>query len=284
MSEFKQARMDYEAIPIPQELDDRVREGIRQGRRNYLKKRFQRYAARAAACFAVLTAMLNLSPTIALAAAEVPVLGGLFQILTVRDFHTVEDGIRYDVSVPGAVAEGELARQVNALIQEKVDAHLAQAQQDWDDYRDTFFANGGTEEEWGNREMDVTVDYSIKSQTYSRVSFAVTLGEGWVAAREESYYYNLDLAEDRPITLRELLGENWVERCNDAILAGIEAAQDEEGFSYFFSPDEGGFTTVDENTAFYIRGDGVPVVVFPQYSIAAGAAGSPEFPIEQRER
>jgi len=280
MNEMNQARIDYEAIPIPQELKDRVKEGIRQGRRNYLKKRVQRYAIRAAACFAMLAAILNLSPTIALAAAEVPVLGGLFRVLTVRDFHTAKDGVHYEVSVPGVEAEGELANQVNALIQEKVDAHLIQAQQDWDDYRDAFFATGGTEEEWGGREMDVIVDYSIKSQTDTRVSFVVTLGEGWVAAREESYYYNLDLAEDRPITLRELLGENWVERCNDAILAGIEAARDEEGFSYFFSPDEGGFTTVDESTAFYIRSDGVPVVAFPQYSIAAGAAGSPEFPIE----
>jgi len=280
MNEFNQAKMDYESIPIPQELEGRVREGIRQGRRNYLKKRFQRYAVSAAACFAVLVAMLNLSPTVALAAAEIPVLGGVFRVLTVRDFHTVKDGIRYEVSVPGVEAEGGLARQVNALIQEKVDEHLARARQDWDDYRDAFFSTGGTEEEWGNREMDVTVDYSIKSQTDTRVSFVVTLGEGWVAASEESYYYNLDLAEDRPITLRELLGENWVERCNNAILAGIEAARDADGFSYFFSPDEGGFTTVDEDTAFYIRSDGVPVVAFPQYSIAAGAAGSPEFPID----
>ncbi len=280
MNEFKQARMDYESIPVPQELEDRIREGIRQGRRNYLKMRFQRYAISAAACFAVLVAMLNLSPTIALAAEEVPVLDGLFRVLTVRDFHAIKDGVHYEVSIPGVEAESELALQVNALIQEKVDAHLAQARQDWAEYQNAFFATGGTEDEWGDREMDVIVDYSIKSQTDTRVSFVVTLGEGWVAANEESYYYNLDLAENCPITLRELLGENWIERCNDAILAGIEAAQDEEGFSYFFLPDEGGFTTVNEDTAFYIRSDGVPVVTFPQYSIAAGAAGSPEFPIE----
>ena len=51
-------------------------------------------------------------------------------------------------------------------------------------------------------------------------------------------------------------------------------------FSCFFAPGEGGFTTVDEDTSFYIREDGVPVVVFPRYAIAAGAAGFPEFPVE----
>ncbi len=128
--------------------------------------------------------------------------------------------------------------------------------------------------------MDVIVDYEVKSQTDSRVSFVVTLAEGWVASMEERYCYNLDLAENRDITLADLLGENWVERCNEAVRAGIDASVDEEGFTLFFTPEQGGFTTVDENTAFYIREDGVPVLVFPEYSIAAGAAGSPEFPVE----
>lgn len=280
MNEFKNAREDYQATPIPQELEDRVRAGIRQGKANYRRRRWRRYATGAAACLVVLVGALNLSPTVAAAAAEVPVLGGLFRVLTVRDFHTSENGINYDISVPGVEAEGEAAQAVNEAIENKVLRLEEKARQDWEDYKDAFFATGGTEEEWGGRTMDVIVDYEIKSQTEDRVSFVVTFAEGWVASMEEKYCYNLDLAEDRDITLADLLGENWVERCNEAVNAGIAASVDEEGFTYFFAPEEGGFTTVDENTAFYIREDGVPVLVFPEYSIAAGAAGSPEFPVE----
>lgn len=280
MNEFKKAREDYESTPIPEELESRVRAGIRQGKANYRRRRWRRTAAGAAACLAVLVGALNLSPAVAAAAAEVPVLGDLFRVLTVRDFHTEEDGIQYDVNVPGIDSESEIAQRVNDAIQEKVDAHLARAQQDWEDYKDAFFATGGTEEEWGGRTMDVIVDYEIKSQRSDRVSFVVTFAEGWVASMEEKYCYNLDLAENRDITLADLLGENWVERCNEAVEAGIAASVDEEGFTYFFPPEEGGFTTVDESTAFYIREDGVPVLVFPEYSIAAGAAGSPEFPVK----
>nr|WP_325186168.1 DUF3298 domain-containing protein [uncultured Oscillibacter sp.] len=280
MNEFKQAREDYESTPIPQELESRVQEGIRQGRANYRRRHWRQAATGVAACLVVLVGALNLSPTVAAAAAEVPVLGGLFRVLTVRDFHTEENGIQYDVNVPGVEAEGDLAQRVNDVIQEKVDAHLAKAQQDWEDYKDAFFATGGTEEEWGDRTMDVIVDYEVKSQTEDRVSFVVTFGEGWVASMTEKYCYNLDLAENRDITLADLLGENWVERCNEAVEAGIAASVDEEGFTYFFPAEQGGFTTVDENTAFYIRADGVPVLVFPEYSIAAGAAGSPEFAVE----
>lgn len=278
---FQRARGAYESVPIPDGLEDRVREGIRQGReaRALRRRRQIRRWTGAAACFALLLAGLNLSPAVAHAAANIPVLGPLFQVLTVASFDKLEDGVDYAVDVPAVEAEGDSAQAVNEAIQTRVDRHIEKARQDWQDYQDAFFATGGTEEEWAGRTMDVSVDYEIKSQTDTRVSFVVTMTEGWVASVEERCCYNLDLAEDRSLTLRDLLGEDWVSISNDAIRRQIEASRDEEGFTYFFSPEEGGFTTVDENTSFYIREDGVPVAVFPRYAIAAGAAGFPEFPL-----
>ncbi len=281
MNEFKNAKEEYDNTPIPQELNERVRAGIEEGRARYRARRSRtvRRWVSAAACFVVVLAGLNLSPTIAKAAAEVPVLGGLFRVLTVISYDASDGGINYLVSVPRLEADGERAKAVNAVIREKVDQHLAKARQDWDDYQEAFFATGGTEEEWAGREMDVIVDYEIKSQTDSRVSFVVALAEGWVSAMEERTYYNLDLAEDRDLTLRDYLGEDWVEVCNAAIQKQIDESVDEEGFTLFFPADQGGFTTVDETTGFYVREDGTVVVCFPEYSIAAGAAGIPEFPI-----
>ncbi len=283
MKDFNKAKQEYLDTPVPEELAEHVEAGIRQGRKNYRKnhRRVWRSVGSVAACFAVLVGALNLSPTVAAAAADVPVLGGLFQVLTVRSYETVKGGIDYDVAVPEVEAGGELAKRVNAEIQERVDAHLAQAQQDWEDYKDAFFATGGTQEEWGDREMNVIVDYEIKSQTDNTVSFVVDFGEGWVSAQQQRFCYNLDLENDRDITLADLLGEDWVNICNRSIQSQIDESRDEDGFSYFFPPEQGGFTTVDETTAFYINADGVPVVVFPEYSIAAGAAGIPEFAITQ---
>ncbi len=279
MKEFDQARLEYERTPLPPELDKRVQAGIREGKALRRRRRMVRRLTSCAACFAVLLAALNLSPTLAKAAADVPVLGGLFRVMTFANYEETEDGIHYDVNVPQVENGGDLAETVNAVIQEQVDLLMERAKQDWADYRDAFFATGGTEEEWGGREMDVIVDYEIMRQTDTQVSFVVTLGEGWVSSMEERFYYNLDFAEGRDLTLRDLLGENWVELCNQSIRAQIDASVDDEGFTYFFPAKEGGFTTVDENTTFYIREDGVPVVTFARYSIAAGAAGFPEFPI-----
>lgn len=283
MNEFKGAKEAYDGIPIPAQLPELVQTGIRAGKARYRRQRsrtVRRWAA-TAACTGVILAGLNLSPAVARAAANVPVLGGLFQVLTFVDYTGTEDGIHYEVSAPKVEAEGALAEKVNAAIQEKVDQHLAKAQQDWDDYREAFFATGGTEEEWGGREMDVIIDYEIKSQTADRVSFVVTFAEGWVSSYEERYCYNLDLAENRELTLRDLLGEDWTAICNSAIQKQIDASRDADGFTYFFPPEEGGFTSVDDTTSFYIREDGRPVVCFGKYSIAAGAAGNLEFVIPE---
>ncbi len=282
MNGFANARREYEAVPIPEELGSRVRQGIRQGkRRARFRQRMFRTVGSAAACFAVTMSVLNLSPAVAKAAADVPVLGGLFQVLTVRRYEQERDQVYYQAEVPGIEARAAVAQRVNQEIQERVDTHLEECRKLWDEYREAFLATGGTEEEWAERTMDVTVDYEIKSQTDSTVSFVVNLSQGSFSAYNEQYYYNLDLENDRDITLKDLLGENWVDVCNRSIQAQIDASVDAEGFTYFFPPEEGGFVTVDESTYFYVREDGEVVVVFPRYAIAAGAAGSPEFVIDR---
>ncbi len=281
MKEFEKLKREYQETPIPPELNDRVQAGIRQGKRRRGVRLLRRTAGAAAACLVMTVCVLNLSAPVAAAAADLPVLGGLFQVLTVREYDTTQDGIQYDVSAPGIAADSDLAQQVNQEIQERVDALTARAQQDWEDYKEAFFATGGTQEQWGERQMDVIVDYEIKSQTDTTLSFTVDFGEGWVSASLERYCYNLDLAEGRDITLQDVLGENWVERCNTAVQDYISHSTGEDGSTYFFPQESGGFTTVDEDTAFYLRSDGVPVLVFPEYSIAAGAAGIVEIPVEE---
>ena len=276
MNEFKSARDQYESTPIPEELEQRVQAGIRQGRSAGRAKRHGfRWGIGVAAACVVMIGGLNVSPTFAAAAADVPVLGGLFQVLTVRNYETVKDGIDYDVSVPEVEAGGALTEAVNAQIQERVDAHLAQAQADWDAYKEAFLATGGTEEELGDREMDVIIDYEIKAQTDTTVSFVVDFAEGWVASMQQRYCYNLDIANDKDITLADVLGEDWVNICNTAVQAYID--QDTSGL--FFTPEQGGFTTVDDTTSFYMNEDGSVTLVFPEYAIAAGATGIVEIPV-----
>lgn len=44
MNEFEQAKKEYEQIPVPEELADRVQAGIRQGRAKRMQRKWKRGA------------------------------------------------------------------------------------------------------------------------------------------------------------------------------------------------------------------------------------------------
>ena len=276
MKEFEKARETYEQMEIPPELEARVQAGIRQGRaRRSARRAWYRGITAAAACFVLTVGVLNVSPTVAAAAADVPVLGGLFQVLTVRDF-TDSDGDRTveveQPSVTGSDFADRITQEIDAIVEEKV----AEGEQIVQDYKEAFLATGGTLEQWEEKDNTVSVTYDIKSQTDTTVSFVVESYVSIASAYQETAYYNLDLAAGREITLEDVLGADWVALCNESIQAQIQASADKD---LFFSAEEGGFTTVDQDTDFYLNEAGNPVVVFPRYAIAAGAAGSVEFEI-----
>ena len=99
-------------------------------------------------------------------------------------------------------------------------------------------------------------------------------------AYQEETYYNLDLANDRELTLQDVLGEDWVEKCNESIREQMDAAEDP---SVYFTPDAGGFTTVDEDTQFYLNEAGNPVVVFPPYTVPLGPWGPWSLKLRNKE-
>ena len=278
MNDFQHAKEAYESTPIPAELKDRVRSGIRQGKANRARRAWGRRLGTVAACFAVLVAVLNVSPAAAAAAADVPVLGGLFQMLTVRSFAEENGDRTLEVSQPAVESGDALAQRVNAEIQAIVDEKIAEGEQMVADYKDAFFATGGTQEQWDQHDNSVSVTYEIKSQTDTAVSFVVDSVVTTAGALEEQFYYNLDLAAGKELTLADVLGEDWVTVCNDSIRSQMAAAEDP---SVYFDESMGGFSTVDETTQFYLNEAGSPVVVFPKYTVAIGAMGVVEFEISK---
>ena len=275
MNRMEDAKREYDNIPIPEELDSRVRAGIAQG-----KRRSRRHGAAlrtvgtAAACFVVVFAGLNISPTLASAAADVPVVGGVFRVLTVRNYEETNDDRTLTVEQLAVEGESALADRVNAEIDARVEAKTAEGEQAIADYKEAFLATGGTEEQWAQHDNKVTVTYDVKSQRDGVLSFSVTSDVSFAAAYRETVYYNLDMNSGRELTLADVLGEDWVNVCNDAIRAEIAKAPDN-----YFTEDMSGFTTVDGTTAFYINDAGLPVVVFPAYTVAPGFMGDVEFVI-----
>lgn len=184
----------------------------------------------------------------------------------------------------------DFSAEVNAQIQEIVENYEADAKQRFAEYKEAFFASGGTQEEWAGRTCDVMVDYVVTYNTEDTLSLILMTSESWIAAYEENYYYNLDMGSGEYLTLHDVLGEDWITICNESIDTQIEerlAADTEKMLCYWGYGEavedmyEAKFTTVDEETTFYINAQGNPVVCFAKYEIAPGYMGVQEFEITE---
>ena len=298
----------YDNIEIPEELNNVVKDAIHsmdkgksiKKHRTHNAVRIFRYCGTAAAALLVcMTIGLNTNEVFAREMGELPIIGSLAKVLTIRSYHEKDEGHDITVNVPeiqldetqtGDADAGKetFVGDINQEIQTIVDDYVADAKQKFAEYKEAFFATGGTEEEWGNRDIAVNVDYEVKYQQGNILSMVLITDEAWVSAYGVRYYYNLDLARNRQLTLQDLLGDNYVEIANESIIRQMKErdAADENAVYWGIgkAADDGmvdGFQTVDENTSFYINADGNPVVCFEKYEVAPGYMGFQEFEIQK---
>ena len=153
---------------------------------------------------------------------------------------------------------------------------LQQAEERARAVRDAYVETGGSAEDFIPVVIDV--DYEIKCQNDQYLSFLLTETETRADAYTEVYAYNIDLEAGRELTLRDVLGSDYLELANEAVRAGIARREAEDPDASFFH-DEFGFTSISEDQLFYLNENGEPVVVFEKYAIAPGYMGMPEFTI-----
>lgn len=270
-------KSNYTNTKIPEELEFVVHRAVSEGRRR--KSRFKTVGiktAKTAAIAAVLTAVLtNLSPTFAKAAYEVPVIGDLCRIVTLREYH-FEDEIKYiDVAIPKIENTGksELEKRINLEIQSKINDCVEYNKEIAQEYYDAFIATGGSPDEF--IPIKITVDYSVKCSNENYVSFVISQHETAFNAYYENFYYNIDLESGRLITLKDWLGNDYKQIASRSIENTIESWSEEQKAALW---DNISFENlINENTDFYINENGKAVIVFSKYEIANGAAGAVEF-------
>lgn len=290
MGSLEKLKEEYDNIVIPKELDMRIQQEIQKSRKRQTKKAggshsFKRMihameAAAATVCV-FFTLALNTSQVFAAEAAQLPVIGGLARVLTFRSYETEKDDIAVFVEIPTIemIAEdtGLKVDEINQEILDCCNQYADEAMQRAEEYRTAFLETGGTLEEWANHKIKITVGYEIKQQNNDCLSFVVRGTENWTNAYNESRFYNLSLGTGEMVTLKDMLGSDYIELVNESIREQI-AERRQEG-EVFFTPEEGGFTGISKETKFYINEKNRPVIIFEKYEIAPGSSGEIEFEI-----
>ena len=281
MKKLRDAKEAYESIIPPEELDHVVQKAIRQTKKESIQPRHMvwRYAVCTIASIClVFIVSLNVLPVFAQEMYDIPVLGSMARIFTLGRFEEADEISYVVVEIPALSNTGnnELEQRINYEVALRIDTVVDEAKQRAKEYYDAYIATGGDKEKF--QPIEIGVEYDVKCNNGEVVSFVVTEYETHASFYSESYFYNIDLETGRELTLANLLGENYIEKANQAVREGIAVREANDSNAMFFH-DELEFQSIKPDQSFYINELGNPVVVFEKYAIAPGYMGSVEFEV-----
>ena len=299
MRNLKDAKNIYDHIVVPEELDTRLRETIKNipetPKKSSKLLQLSRCSASAAAalflCFAI---GLNTSESFAMEMSGVPILGSIARVLTIRSYETTEDTTTTKVEIPEVQVDEaseevkNVITDVNAEIQALVEKFTAEKEEEIREYKQAFLETGGTEEEWAERTIDVNVNYEVKHQSDTKLSLLVDAWISWFNFQEERHFYNIDLVTGKELTLTDLLGEDAYEYASKCVLEQMNQMIEAEPDAYiFWGVNDSGdmnlsYEGVKETTPFYINEAGNVVISFNKYDVGPGYMGIQEFEIPAR--
>ena len=280
----------YESIKISPKLDQTIQTSFAQSKKRTI--RFYKPVLSFATTFCVMfVVLLNVNRAFAEAAAEIPIVGKIAQVFTLREYKEEQEDELISVKMPAISNTGnsELEKRVNEQILKKVNVLLAESKQVAKEFKEGMEeARNEIGTSW-YEPIEITIDYEVKKCDDKYLSFVISKSESFFRFYEERYYYNIDLETGEDITLQDIFKEDYPEALNAEIIRQMKMREQENENVIFFDVEDEemlehgfSFTGISQDQGFYLAENGNVVICFPKYSIAPGYMGIVEFEIERK--
>ena len=278
-------KKEYEQIEVPAQALTVLQAGIdkakREGHSGVMPKRSYWGAWAAAAAVLVFIAVPNVSPTAAMAMADMPVLNKVVQVVTFNRYTQMTEDKLYAANVQTAKLEvqGDAQLQssvgeINAEVKAYAEQMIAQFQQEME-------AQGGV--------YGLDIGYTVVTDSDKWFTLEIITTETMASGAETVRYYNLDKETGKYVHLADLFpkGYDYVTAISEDIKAQMmQRMAEDENQSYFINSDmpEEDFQQIAPDQQFYVNHDGQLVIVFNEYEVAPGSMGCPQFILDSRTR
>lgn len=272
--QMQQMKKAYEAIQAPefgkQEMIFKMKQTKNRQKR---RSTFLRWTGGVAAALALMFALPNTSAGMAQALGDLPVVGGLFQVVTIRDYAYESERNNANVEIPHLEAEdgsSEAADQVNKSVEEYANKFIQEFEAQLD------------EEGYRGLDMGYNLVYEDENWLTLKVWAVQTEASGY----EQAKFYNIDKAADKVMNLSDLFraDSDYITVLSDNIKAQMRAQmKKDENVSYFLDSDmpQEDFKEVKPDQNFYLNETGDLVICFDEYEVAPGSMGPVEFTIQR---
>lgn len=295
--QLRQLKEEYENMIIPEAGRERLQAGIDRAR---MEKKRAEHARRRSAWTAVAAAAVvmivlpNTNMQIAHAMENIPLLGGFFRLVTVRQYNYSDENhdaeielaqITYgedagegasvgEAAVGAAAPEGTATGSVETVNQ-NMEATVEELIRQFED----------TLSEEGYHGLHVSQEVVTDNDRYYTVKLSVLETEA--SGYEHNQFYTIDKQTGNVVTLEDLFaeGSDYISAISENIKTQMrEQMAADEGVIYFLDGDdmpEFNFQGITEQTNFYFNEKDELVIAFDEYEVAPGSMGAPEFVIPQ---
>ena len=309
--QLRQLKEEYENMKIPEAGRERLQAGIDRARME--KKRVEHARRRSAwtavaAAAVVMIALPNTNMQIAHAMENIPLLGGFFRLVTVRQYNYSDENhdaevelaqINYGEDAGEGASVGEVAAapkgtavgSVEGVGQEAAVANLSEdgveaVNQDMEATVEELIRQfEDTLSEEGYHGLHVSQEVVTDNDRYYTVKLSVLETEA--SGYEHNQFYTIDKQTGNVVTLEDLFaeGSDYISAISENIKTQMkEQMAADEGVIYFLDNDdmpEFNFQGITEQTNFYFNEKDELVIAFDEYEVAPGSMGAPEFVIPQ---
>lgn len=295
--QLRQLKEEYENMIIPEAGRERLQAGIDRARME--KKRAEHARRRSAwtavaAAAVVMIALPNTNMQIAHAMENIPLLGGFFRLVTVRQYnysdenHDAEvelaqitygedagEGASVGEAAVGAAAPKGTATGSVETVNQDMEATVEELIRQFED----------TLSEEGYHGLHVSQEVVTDNDRYYTVKLSVLETEA--SGYEHNQFYTIDKQTGNVVTLEDLFveGSDYISAISENIKTQMrEQMAADEGVIYFLDDDdmpEFNFQGITEQTNFYFNEKDELVIAFDEYEVAPGSMGAPEFVIPQ---
>jgi hypothetical protein len=276
--EYMQPTMSEEQLS---RLKMKMEEAKCENRKERRIARITRSAATAAALVIAFITLPNLSPTIAYAMEQTPILGQFVKVVTFRNYEYEDEQHKAKVVIPEIVIDDQIpVEQLQSVLENTTNEMNAEIQKISKELLVEFVNH--IRDELGYKELIVKSEVVTTTQDYFTLKLSCYQSEA--SGYEWDYFYTIDLTSGKKLELKDIFvdGVDYITPISENIKEQMRSQMEkDENISYWLDDEmeESNFNEITEETNFYINQNNDVVICFNEGDVAPMYMGIIEFEI-----
>ena len=262
-------------------LKTKMEEAKCENRKERRNARITRITATAAALAIAFITLPNLSPTIAYAMEQMPILGRFVKVVTFRNYEYEDEQHKAEVVIPEIVIDDQIpVEQLQSVLENTTNEMNAEIQKISKELLVEFVNH--IRDELGYKELIVKSEVVTTTQDYFTLKLSCYQSEA--SGYEWDYFYTIDLTSGKKLELKDIFvdGVDYITPISENIKEQMRSQMEkDENISYWLDDEmeESNFNEITEETNFYINQNNDVVICFNEGDVAPMYMGIIEFEI-----